>query len=198
MTYHGRYKAWPGYLYFFVLALFMFREFAIMLRHVIPCGVCTYKSSCLEKTNSTARNGTVCPSWDFQLVADSCKSTTDVMDWGSMWAGVPPAILALGTLAGVLYRWRNVEDDHVAKVQVTVILFLPATYVVCSLYSLRLLTINRSDLWTPKAVFDIGDLYTAVCLFAFEQLATKVVEEKRKRELANLQDTKGVGLKKFQ
>jgi len=204
MTWTEKYKAWPGYLYFFVLALFMFREFAIMLRHVIPCGVCTYKSSCLEMTNSTARNATVCQSWGFQLngtngtVADSCKSTANDMDWGSMWMGVPPAILALGTLAVVLYRWHGLPDDHVVKVQVTVILFLPATYVVCSLYSLRLLTINRSDLWTPKAVFDIGDLYTAVCLFAFEQLATKVVEEKRKTELANLKNATGPGLKNFQ
>ncbi|CAK0806557.1 unnamed protein product, partial [Prorocentrum cordatum] len=120
-------------------------EFAIMFRHLIPCGVCTYKSACMGATNGTARDGDVCPKWDFKLVADSCKSTTNDMDWGSMWAGVPPAVLALGTLAGVLYRWSCQPNDHVAKVQVTVILFLPATYVVCSLYSLRLLTINSGD-----------------------------------------------------
>jgi hypothetical protein len=198
MTYRGEYKAWPGYLYFFVLAFFMFREFAIMLRHVIPCGVCTYKSSCMDKANSTARDVDACSKWDFKLVEDSCKSSTNDMDWGSMWAGVPPAILALGALARVLYRWHFIDDDHVAKLQVTVILFLPATYVVCSLYSLRLLTINTNDQWTPKAVFDIGDLLTAVCLFAFEQLVTKVVEEKKKKELAELQNTDGSGLKSFQ
>lgn len=200
MTFKGVYYEQPVYLYFFVLALFMFREFAIMIRHVIPCGVCTYKSTCMDTANSTARDADGCPKWDFQMVADSCKSSTNDMDWGSMWAGVPPAILALGTLAKVLYRWSFADDKHITyfKLQVTVILFLPATYVVCSLYSLRLLTTNRSDLWTPKAVFDIGDLYTAVCLFAFEQLVTKVVEESKKKELAELQSTDGDGLKSFQ
>merc|ERR1719343_766490 len=52
MTFKGVYYEKPVYLYFFVLALFMFREFAIMIRHVIPCGVCTYKSTCMDAANS--------------------------------------------------------------------------------------------------------------------------------------------------
>lgn len=59
------------------------------------------------------------------------------------------------------------------KTSLCVILMLPLTFSLCALYSMRLLTVNDTDLWTPTAIFDVCELYTAVALFAFKQLILK-------------------------
>merc|ERR1719291_862304 len=112
------------------------------------------------------------------------------MDYSMLWVALPAL---LGTLYVML---TQLNDFHLSKlkrwckVRVMVVVMLPMTYGICGFYSLRLLTVNHYDLWTPRAIFDISDLYCAVGLLAFKYLVLEcTVKEITKEYSTTFEDT---------
>lgn len=180
-TYTGRWHVPTATLYLIVIVFVTLREVLVILSGVVPCGLCHYESHCAAHLSDVE-----CFQWKVQ--ERRCWSTTEEMDWTLLWVAVPPT---LGSIPlAVLQMWKfhqsNLQDWLQAPVMV--ILMIPTTYGFCALYSLRLLTQNHSDLWTPRAIFDVCELYVALGLFAFKHLmilCARVTAESRRREEAH-------------
>mmetsp|Transcript_62443 Transcript_62443/g.162268 ORF Transcript_62443/g.162268 Transcript_62443/m.162268 type:complete len:531 (-) Transcript_62443:80-1672(-) len=156
----------PVSVYAFVCTLVSFRETFTLTSKSVPCGLCEYRSVCEEDLQGRSREA--CPSWETEQV--KCWQHTKDMDWSLLWVALPALLGTLYFMLAQLLEFHTSKLERWCKVRVMVVIMLPITYAICGFYSLRLLTVNHHDLWTPKAIFDISGLYCAVGLLAFKYL----------------------------
>lgn len=153
----------PVAVYAFVCALVCFRECFAVTTKSVPCGLCEYRSVCKD-----GRGREACTDWETEQ--GECWQNTEDMDWSLLWVAMPALLGTLYFMLSQLKEFHASKLDRWCKVRVMVIVMLPMTYAICGFYSLRLLTVNHYDLWTPRAIFDISNLYCAVGLLAFKYL----------------------------
>lgn len=112
-----------------------------------------------------------CTSWNATLNG-KCIDKMDRMDFSLVWIAAVPVLFTIGV---VVWHMRALltEPELISwsLAPLCVILMLPLTFSVSALHSMRLLSmVNDTDLWTPTAILDVCELYTAVALLAFKQL----------------------------
>jgi len=88
------------------------------------------------------------------------------------WHGWRQQDLASPTMSGT----GGGRDGGKAAEHVGVILAVPATYGLCAVHALRVLTTNPEDAWSAEAMIDVAELFSAVALYAFQRLLVVYVD----------------------
>mmetsp|Transcript_6879 Transcript_6879/g.19273 ORF Transcript_6879/g.19273 Transcript_6879/m.19273 type:complete len:521 (+) Transcript_6879:58-1620(+) len=166
-----------GGFYLSVILVAAVRETFVIYGNSVPCGLCDFESVCEAPYGAAGAN---CTRWGVQQ--DTCWTEAPSADFTVVWAGAAALYGTIAMLFVQIIKFRGSGLEGWIMARVVVLLMVPSTYAICAFYSLRLLAQNKSDLWTPKSIGNIYDLYAALGLFAFKHIMVGCAGHKVERE----------------
>lgn len=169
--YSEKWHVFPICFYLIVVGILIIREGLIIFTRAVPCGLCEYRNVCVQRDD-----GERCVTWNATLTSCFPDEQTEMPELLVM-ASVGPAVVTLAVTVSLLVKFHfSTTYSRVMLPDLAIILVIPVTYAACSLSGLRNLSENESDLWSPKLLLDVCDLYTAAGLYAFKNLMLKCTQ----------------------
>ncbi|CAE8648713.1 unnamed protein product [Polarella glacialis] len=189
----ARPRLWATGLYLAVCLALLVRETLLSLTGRIPCGLPTFGSECAE-TKCVERSHIMM--FETGCLKHTCVRTerheleqvfgVPAGELHTVWlgSGLGCAWGALALSIWQLWRWSAYADGSSRRSGgsvgecVALVLAVPATYGLCAVAALRVITTNREDTWSAEAMMDVAELFSAVALYSFQRLLVIYVDSK--------------------